>query len=216
MRNALSLLTAEETSPVDAPDRPDPILDADLILYVLPGTLTPADRRALKTLHPDRTLVVLNKADAVGARWSDAALAADRHSETLGIHTLPAVASLGARTRTGTLSDADLRTLHRHHTRSDPGFTLTEELFTDPAVAEDTSARADLLERWGLYGVACALTALRHAPALSSRPLLQILHSASGMDPIYRALHERYRRAAAAITAGDLAIVPTRPGSGNE
>ncbi|WP_067571943.1 hypothetical protein [Nocardia acidivorans] len=216
VRNALSLLTAEETAPLDAPDRPDPVLDADLILYVLPGTLTSADRRVLERMPPDRTLVVLNKADAIGTRWSDAARAADRLAGTLGIQTLPAVASLAAHTRTGIVSDADLRTLHRHRARSDPAFLLTEDLFADPAVAEDTPARAALLERWGRYGVACALTALRHDPALPSRSLLQMLHSASGIDPIYRALHERYQWAAAAIAAEELAIVPTRSGSGDE
>ncbi|WP_330184342.1 hypothetical protein OHB26_12525 [Nocardia sp. NBC_01503] len=216
VRNALSLLTAEETAPIDAPGRTDPVLDADLILYVLPGTLTSADRRALAPLNPDRTLVVLNKADAISPRWSDAAQAAERHTENLGIHTLPAVASLAAHTRTGTFGDADLRTLHRHCARNDPAFTLTEDLFTDPAVAQDASARAALLDRWGLYGVACALAALRHAPALQPRSLLQILHFASGIDPIFQALHERYRRAAAAIVAGDLTIAPTQAGFGNE
>ncbi|MRH86529.1 hypothetical protein GFY24_03415 [Nocardia sp. SYP-A9097] len=199
VRNALSLMTAEETSPIDAPEQADPILDADLFLYILPGTLTPADRRALAPLAPDRTLVILNKADAIGHRWSDAAQAADRHTETLGLLTLPAVASLAARTRAGTFTEADLKTLRRHHGSTDPAFTLTPDIFADPVIAEDDSARRSLLDRWDLYGVSCALAALRRAPDLAPQPLLQILHSASGMDPIYRALHERYEQAVAAI-----------------
>ncbi|MFB8008642.1 hypothetical protein [Nocardia sp. NPDC056000] len=215
LRNALSLTTAEETAPVDDPGHPDPVLDGDLILYVLPGTLGAADRRVLETLRPDRTLVILNKADAIGSRWSDAAQAAARHSETLGIHTLPAVASLAVHTRAGMFTEADLRTLRRHRDSADPAFTLTADLFADPAVAEDVPARVELLERWDLHGVACALAALRHAPELAPQPLLQILHSASGIDLIYWALHHLYERAAAEI-AGAVAEFPTRSAPRNE
>ncbi|WP_327142746.1 hypothetical protein [Nocardia sp. NBC_01327] len=200
VRNALSLISAEETAPIDVPGQPDPVLDGDLILYVLPGVLDPADRRVLATLSPDRTLVVLNKADAIGTRWSDAALTADRHTATLGLRTLPAVASLAVHTRAGTFTDADLRTLHRHRTRTDPAFTLTPDLFTDPAIAEDTPARRTLLTRWDLYGISCALTALRHNPALHPRSLLQILHSASGIDPLHHELHRRYQEATSRLT----------------
>lgn len=200
MRNALSLFTAEETTPVDAPGHPDPVLDADLVLYILPGTLTLADRHALAPLSSDRTVVILNKADAIGSRWSDAAQAAERHTATLGLLTLPAVASLAAHTRAGTLTEADLHTLNRHRTRTDPTFTLTPDLFTDPALAEDAPARHALLARWGLYGISCALTALNHDPTLQRQPLLQILHSASGIEPIYRELHRRYGQATARIT----------------
>ncbi|MCU1648572.1 MAG: hypothetical protein JWN03_8847 [Nocardia sp.] len=199
VRNALSLISAEETAPIDVPGQPDPVLDGDLIIYVLPGALDTADCRILATLPPDRTLVVLNKADAIGTRWSDAALAADRHTAALGFLTLPAVASLAVHTRAGTFTEPDLRTLHRHRTRSDPAFTLTPDLFTDPSIAEDTSARRTLLARWDLYGITCALTALRHNPALQPQPLLQVLHSASGIDPIHHELHRRYEQAAARL-----------------
>ncbi|MET9488910.1 hypothetical protein [Nocardia sp. NPDC006630] len=200
VRNALSLISAEETAPLDVPGQPDPVLDGDLLLYILPGVLGPADRRVLATLPPDRTLVVLNKADTIGTRWSDAALTADRHTTALGIPTFPVVASLAVHTRAGTFTESDLRTLHRHRTRTDPAFTLTPDLFTDPAVAEDTPARRTLLTRWDLYGISCALTALRHNPTLHPHPLLQILHSASGIDPLHQALHRHYQQATTRLT----------------
>ncbi|MFJ4658657.1 hypothetical protein ACIP5Y_45935 [Nocardia sp. NPDC088792] len=196
VRHALSLISAEETSAVDDPGRPDPVLDADLLIYVLPGASNATDRRILATLPPDRTLVVLNKADAIGLRWADAAAAAENHSAALQLTVHPVIATLAARTRSGTVTDADLRTLHRHRDHPDPAFTLAPDLFTAPAIATDTADRQRLLARWPLYGISCALIALRHAPTLPAVTLLQILHSASGIDPLHTDLHHRYEQAA--------------------
>ncbi|MGW4530574.1 hypothetical protein ACWEOI_06450 [Nocardia sp. NPDC004340] len=193
---ALSLLTAEETRPIDRPGRPNPTLDADLLLYVLPGRADAADRRLLATLPPDRTLVVLNKADAIGVRWSDAATAAEALASDLDLPVFPVVATLAARTRSGTLTDADLNTLRRHRDDPDPPLTLSHDLFAAPDLAPDPEARRALLDRWDLHGVSCALTALRHAPELPVRLLLQILHCTSGIDPLHRELHRRYEAAA--------------------
>ncbi|MGW5111707.1 GTPase domain-containing protein [Nocardia sp. NPDC004123] len=199
LRHALSLLTAEETRPVDQPGQPDPALDADLVLYVLPGLAGHADRRLLATVHPDRALVVLNKADAIGARWPDAAVAAADLSAELGLPVFPVVASLAARTRSGTLTDADLRTLHRHRDRPDPPLTLSHDLFTAADLAPDLESRRALLDRWDLFGVSCALAALRRHPTLPPQLLLQILHCASGIDPLHHELHRRYEAVAAAL-----------------
>ncbi|MFJ9368515.1 hypothetical protein ACIRRA_29390 [Nocardia sp. NPDC101769] len=197
LRHALSLLTAEETRPVDRPGQPDPAFDADLVLYVLPGLADHADRRLLATVHPDRTLVVLNKADAIGARWPDAAAAADDLTAEFGLLVFPVVASLAAHTRSGTLTDADLRTLHRHRDRPDPALTLSHDLFTAPDLAPDPESRQALLDRWDLFGVSCALAALRRHPTLPPQLLLQILHCASGIDPLHHELHRRYEAVAA-------------------
>lgn len=199
LRHALWLLSAEETRPVDHPGQPRPALDADLLLYVLPGRADPADRRLLATLPPDRTIVVLNKSDSIGTGWSDAALLAETLTADLGLNAFPVVAALAAHTRSGTLTDADLDTLHRHRTRPDPPLTLSHDLFTTPALALDSEARQALLDRWDLYGISCALTALRHDPTLGPRLLLQILHCASGIDPLHHELHRRYAVAAAAL-----------------
>ncbi|WP_067533087.1 hypothetical protein [Nocardia crassostreae] len=188
----MSLRSAEETTPIDEPGQPDPTLDADLILYILAGSLQPADRRALTAIPRDRVLVILNKADTIGTRWSDAATAAESHSATLGLPVFPVVATLAAHTRAGTLTTADMQTLHRHRTRTDPAFTLAPGLFNAPDLGIDTANRQLLLTRWELYGVACALTALRHDPTLPPRTLLHVLHCASGIDPVHEELHRRY------------------------
>ncbi|MFE2956256.1 hypothetical protein [Nocardia tengchongensis] len=197
LRRALSLLTAEETRPLDHPGHPNPALDGDLVLYVLPGLADPADHRALPALRPDRTLVVLNKADAIGVRWSDAATAGEDLAARHGLPVFPVVAALAAHTRTGTLTDIDLRTLHRHREHADSPLCLSHDLFTAPG--PDLDARRALIDRWDLFGVSCLLTSLRRDPRLPAQRLLQILHCASGIDRLHRELHRRYETVAAAL-----------------
>lgn len=55
---------ASESVVVDAPGIPDPVLDADVVVYVLPIRLDPtsvhpADQRTLDTLDPRRVVVVV-------------------------------------------------------------------------------------------------------------------------------------------------------------
>ncbi len=197
MLHALALMSAEETGPVDAPGHPDPVLDADLLVYVLASALQPGDREALSRLPRERTLTVLNKADAVGSRWADAVVAVDQCAYDMGVATLPVVAELAVRTRSGTPTDADLATLRRHAGNAEPSFTLTGELFTSADFGPDVAERAAVLEHWGLFGVATALGALRHEPDLGSQQMRQILHAVSGIDPVHDLLHRRYEQAGA-------------------
>ncbi|MFI5778208.1 hypothetical protein [Nocardia sp. NPDC051570] len=200
---ALALISAEETDPVDEPGRPDPALDGDLVVYVLAATPQPADRRILADLPRDRTVVVVNKADAIGSRWADAVAAAQGCTRELGIPVLPVVSTLAAHTRAGMPSEDDLRILRRHADRADPAFTLSPELFTASGAGPDGADRQALLDRWGLYGVACALTAVRHEPALRPQQLLQLLHAVSGIDAVHALVHVNYQRLASQ-RGGDL------------
>ncbi|MFD0365527.1 hypothetical protein ACFQZZ_29175 [Nocardia sp. GCM10030253] len=195
--HALALMSAVETGPVDEPGVPDPVLDADIVVYVLSGAPLPADRRILATLPSERTVLVLNKADAVGSRWGDAVVAAEQYSRELGILTLPVVASLAVRTRAGALTDTDMTTLHRLAANADPSLTLSPDLFTSPSAGPDVAEREQLLQRWDLYGVSCALIALRRDPELTPHALLQILHAVSGIDALHRLLHRRYEQVSA-------------------
>lgn len=207
--HALALMSAVETEPVDEPGAPDPELDADIVVYVLAGPPTPADRRMLATLAPERTVVVLNKADAIGARWADAVTAAQRYGRELGLSVLPVVASLAVRTRSGAFTESELGVLRGLAASADPVLTLSPELFTAPSAGPEVAEREQLLQRWDLYGVACALTALRHDPDLGPRPLLQILHAASGIDALHRLLHRRYEQVSA-LRGGELLDELTR------
>ncbi|MEU2042780.1 hypothetical protein [Nocardia niwae] len=199
--HALALMSAVETDPVDRPEAPDPELDADIVVYVLSAAPTPADRRVLAALPPQRTIAVLNKADAVGSRWGDAVAAAQQYGRELRIPVVPVVASLAVRTRAGALSGADVELLRKLATDADPALILAPDLFLAPG--PDAAEREQLLRRWDLYGVACACTALRHDPDLAPQALLQILHAASGIDALHRLLHRRYEQVSA-LRGGEL------------
>ncbi|WP_054815397.1 hypothetical protein [Nocardia arizonensis] len=201
--HALALMSAAETGPVDEPGSPDPELDADIVVYVLSGAPLPADRRVLAGLEPARTVVVLNKADAIGSRWGDAVVAADQYTRELGILTLPVVASLAVRTRAGTVTEDDLATLRRLADTADPSLTLSPDLFVSPAAGGDAAEREALLGRWDLYGITCAMAALRADPGLGPHAVLQVMHAVSGIDAVHRLLHRRYEQVTA-LRGGEL------------
>ncbi|GAA5045585.1 hypothetical protein [Nocardia callitridis] len=193
--HALALMSAMETGPVDEPGVDEPVLDGDIVVYVLSAAPTPADRRLLATLPRERTVVVLNKADAIGARWGDAVAAADQYARELGVAVLPVVASLAVRTRAGAVSDADLAALRALATNADAALTLSPDLFLAPGPG--LAEREELLRKWDLYGVTCALVVLANEPSILPQALLQILHAASGIDPLHRLLHRRYEQVSA-------------------
>ncbi|MCK0090661.1 hypothetical protein HCA61_06220 [Rhodococcus sp. HNM0563] len=65
VQRALAGLPASpESAVIDVPGTPDPVLDADVVIYVLPSrldpvTVHPADRRALAALDSRRVIVVV-------------------------------------------------------------------------------------------------------------------------------------------------------------
>lgn len=191
---ALGLQPGAETAPVDEPGFPDPVLDADILIYVLASTPSPGDRRILGSLPPERTLVVLNKADAIGTGWADAVAAADQYSRVFGLPTFPIVGTLAARTVAGALREPDLELLRRHAAGGSLS-AVSAEAFVSPVAGPDTEQRAQLLERWDLYGLACVLAALEREPGLSPQTVLQILHTVSGIEPVAKLLGLRYQQA---------------------
>ncbi|MGW6335371.1 hypothetical protein [Nocardia rhamnosiphila] len=191
---ALGLQQAVETAPVDEPGFPDPVLDADIVVYVLASTPSPGDRRLLGSLRPDRTILVVNKADAIGTGWADAVGAARQFGREFRFPAFPMVGSLAARTVSGAFQETDL-TLLRRLAQSGIAAALSAEAFVSPAVGPDTAERAELLERWDLYGLSCVLAALERDPDLAPQTVLQILHTVSGIDPVARLLGQRYQQA---------------------
>lgn len=193
---ALGLQQAVETAPVDEPGFPDPVLDADIVVYVLASTPSPGDRRLLGSLRPERTILVVNKADAIGTGWADAVGAARQFGREFRLPAFPMVGSLAARTVSGAFQETDLALLRRL-AQSGIAAALSAEAFVSPAVGPDTVERTELLERWDLYGLACVLAALEREPDLAPQTVLQILHTVSGVDPVAQLLGQRYRHAIA-------------------
>ena len=79
-----------ETSAVDAPGSPDPVLDGDVVVYVLSGSPRTPDVDALRRAPRTGTVALVNKADLLTS-WAVALrIAAECESET-GVPTLPLV-----------------------------------------------------------------------------------------------------------------------------
>ncbi len=79
-----------ESSAVDVPGAADPVLDGDVVVYVLSGALRTPDVDALRRAPRGATIALVNKADLL-ASWGVALrIAAECEAET-GVRTLPLV-----------------------------------------------------------------------------------------------------------------------------
>lgn len=191
---ALGIDGAVETTAVDSPDDPDPTLDGDVVIYVLAAAATRADRDALATVPAENKVVLLNKADAIDGDWAAALATANEYTHSLGVHTVPLVAGLGATASTVTVTPAEAASLRILAAANDPTITLSSDLFLAANVLVDVRARTTMLSRWGLYGLRCAVDALANDADLDTDALTQILYAASGLDPARAAVHSRIRR----------------------
>ncbi|NLU83709.1 hypothetical protein [Rhodococcus sp. HNM0569] len=74
----------EVAAPVDAPGAPDPVLDAEVVVYVFVDGVRDADRAALRKLDPAGAITVLGKVDTMPDRAA-ADAAADACRADVGI-----------------------------------------------------------------------------------------------------------------------------------
>jgi hypothetical protein len=198
---ALNLPADAETPAIDDPARDhDPLLDADVVVYLLAAAPTRADQAVLAATPG--AVAVLNKVDTLSGSWS-AETAARRGAAEFGAPILPLVASLAARTGDTALTDVEASSLRRLAGVADHTLTLSPELFLVTHSDTDVRARRTMLQRWDLYGIDCALTALRADQGLSAATLTLILHAASGVDAVAAAVTARVQ-SAAALRAGAL------------
>ncbi|QBJ96070.1 hypothetical protein ERC79_08855 [Rhodococcus sp. ABRD24] len=80
-----------ETSPIDAPDAPDPVLDGDVVVHVLAVAPRDADIAALRRAPRGSTVAILGKADAQGSSWAAAVEASNACAAETGVRTVPMV-----------------------------------------------------------------------------------------------------------------------------
>ncbi|MFE7421539.1 hypothetical protein [Rhodococcus sp. NPDC057529] len=101
----------EEADAVDVPGAPDPVLDGDVVVYVLVEAVRDADRDVARNLDPAQALFVLNKADTVGASrvpadaWATATARAAECAEEGGLPALPLIGTLAT---AGTSSESGI------------------------------------------------------------------------------------------------------------
>ncbi|WP_430334276.1 hypothetical protein [Rhodococcus sp. ACT016] len=80
-----------ETTPVDAPGAADPVLDGDVVVYVLSGAPRTPDVAALRRTSHGGTVALLNKADLLTS-WAVALRIATECETETAVPTLPLVA----------------------------------------------------------------------------------------------------------------------------
>ncbi|CAM3332937.1 hypothetical protein [Tsukamurella hominis] len=147
---------------------------ADALLYCFAGGLRATDRAAIAALDADPTgpaVIAWTKADAAGS-WRAADEYAARLGEVLGRPIVAVMALLD-----GVDAD-DLPAIRR---LAESPLALPESAL---AAAEALGEDAPLLRRFGGYGLACALGALRETPSMPDEVLLAGLRELSGVDAL--------------------------------
>lgn len=171
----------------------DDDVDADAWLYVLAGWPRPDDLAALDHLDPERSLVILGKADTLGS-WPAARRRAAECSDELGrpvlaLMPLLAVADLGE-------VELDLLT---SLARAGEGVPPMQATFVDAGGPHQRLGRIALLRRLDAYGIACVLALAKNGP-IDPDALRTHLVDRSGLPALGRFL------AAAAETAPRLRL----------
>ncbi len=225
--------------PVDTLDTvsANAVSGAEAVLYVLTQSVRADDREVLAAFSaatasrdagPVNAIGVLNKADTVVAEsvagsggdvWQAAQLLARRQARVLGTRVadvLPVIGLLAESAETGRFSSADayaLRSLAELDADTVATMLVSAELFTTLEAPVPVATRAALLARLDLYGIECAITAIREAPNITTGSLRRLLLDLSGLaevrgrlDAVFRARADGIKAAAAlasivAITA---------------
>ncbi|TWS17622.1 hypothetical protein FK529_19575 [Tsukamurella asaccharolytica] len=147
---------------------------ADARLYCFAGGLRATDRAAIDVLCADPAgppVIAWTKADAAGS-WRAADDYAARLGEVLERPVIAVMALLDA------VETSDLPAVRR--IAGTPLALPASAL----AAAEALGADAPLLRRFGGYGLACALGALRETPSMPDEELLASLRELSGVDAL--------------------------------
>jgi hypothetical protein len=196
-------------------------MPADAVIYLTPH-LHAADVRFLEAFHDDsnaratpvNALGVLSRADEIGGGSPDslrsAARVAARYRREPSLRrlcqTVVPVAGLLAAAST-TLTEADLRLFGRLAALPQDdadALLLTAERFATFPVADpelDPARRAQVLDRFGLFGTRLASELVRHGLADTAPRLASELRQRSGIEHLERLLATRFTARAAVLKA---------------
>ncbi|WP_207836661.1 hypothetical protein [Williamsia soli] len=132
--------------------------DADVWLHVLAGWPRPDDADAVSRLDPERSLVILGKADTLGS-WPTARARAGECADELG----RAVVALMPLLAVADLGDPDMELLA---SLASAGETVPpmQASFVDAGGPPQRLARIGLLRTLDAYGIACVLALLADGP----------------------------------------------------
>lgn len=184
------------------------VVGAEAVLHVLSQNARTDDIDALDTFTTDTAgrdagpatvLAVLTKADTLdpaavdgagSSVWAAGQAMAAQQKRALGtrvIDVLPVVGLLGETCETGAFTTADVDALCVIATEDETtraALLASVDLFTSVPCDVDVPARERLLLRLDLYGVACAIRALRADPQLPAGRLRAALFAVSGLAEV--------------------------------
>lgn len=178
--------------------------DFDVLVYVIAGAVSPVDTEFLASRPggtPNRTVVVLTKADTL----DDPAASAAAASRQLVRTVLPVMGATAAGLRGTGLGDTgpsgaslvmpDARAVAASEVG--PADLLTADRFLAADIAVSTRRREALIECLELRGVALLIDVLRQRTALSDGDALRALAEATGVDAVTASVSTAVSAAAA-------------------
>ncbi len=219
------------------------VAGAEAVLYVVTQGVRADDQQALaaftaatasREAGPVNAIAVLNKADTIipesvtgsdGDVWKAATLLAEKQAATLKprvADVIPVIGLLAESAESGgfTSADADaLRSLSKLDDGTWDTMLLSADIFTTWDCDVPTGTRVRLLEKLDLYGIRCAVDALKAEPELTAGALRRRLLDASGLagvrsrlDAVFRARADGIKAAAALASVTALAHASGDPG----
>ena len=219
------------------------VAGAEAVLYVVTQGVRADDQQALaaftaatasREAGPVNAIAVLNKADTItpesvagsdGDVWKAACMLAEKQAQTLKprvADVIPVIGLLAESAESGgfTSADADaLRSLSKLDDATWETMLVSADIFATWDCEVPAGTRARLLEKLDLYGVRCAVDALRADPELTAGSLRRTLLNASGLagvrgrlDAVFRARADGIKAAAALASVTALAHASGDPG----
>lgn len=225
----------DESDDLDETSR-NAVAGAEAVLYVVTQGVRADDQQALaaftaatasREAGPVNAIAVLNKADTItpesvagsdGDVWRAASIIAAKQAATLKprvADVIPVIGLLAESAESGgfTSADADaLKTLSQLDDATWETMLMSADIFTTWDCDVPVGTRVRLLEKLDIYGIRCAVDALRADPELTAGALRRRLLESSGLasvrarlDGVFRARADGIKAAAALASVTALA-----------
>lgn len=203
----------------------DAVVGAEAVLYVMTQGIRADDQQALaaftaatasREAGPVNAIAVLNKADTVAAEsvpdsagdaWKAATILASKQAETLKprvADVLPVIGLIAESTESGRFTSADAGALWQLAELDDDALDvmlISADMFTSWDCAVPAGVRVQLLEKLDLYGIRCAIDAVRADPELTAGALRRTLLDVSGLAALRARLNTVFAARADGIKA---------------
>lgn len=201
------------------------VAGAEAVLYVMTQGLRADDEQALaaftaatasREAGPVNAIAVLNKADTIvaetvegaeGDTWRAATLLARKQADMLKprvADVLPVIGLIAESAESGQFTSADAEALRQVAELDDDALDvmlLSADMFTSWECDVPAGVRARLLEKLDLYGIRCAVEAVREQPDITAGALRRLLLDASGLAAVRARLNTVFAARADGIKA---------------